>query len=328
LITADDVLDLPANARVATPARLPLKVGSVASVSVVIPAKNVAAYVGETLASALAQSEVAEVIVVDDGSTDDTVAIVRAIRDPRLRLMSNDSAGVSAARNLGARHASGQWLLFLDADDRLRAGAVAALLATARAAPGAVLVYGDYNTIDSEGRQIGRRDLLKARRKPSGDVLARLASGNFIVNGGIALARAEAFHAIGGFDTSLRYCEDWHCWCRLAAIGEFEFAPKLLLDYRLHTANTMNAAVRTPQDFFPAIARVFDDGLIMARLPEGMAAGLRQAAEIHLITYSAMQAVRFGRYRDAFAYLGMVGRRSLKSLPRAAVRVVLAGFGI
>ncbi|MFK4721521.1 glycosyltransferase involved in cell wall biosynthesis [Bradyrhizobium niftali] len=328
MITAEDVLDLPVSSRVATPARLPLPVGSTTSVSVVIPAKNVAAYVGETIASALAQGEVTEVIVVDDGSTDNTISIVRAIRDPRLRLMTNDSAGVSAARNLGARHASGEWLLFLDADDRMRPGAVAALLAAARGAPRAVLVYGDYNTIDSEGRQIGRRDLLKGRRKPSGDVLTRLAAGNFIVNGGIALARAEAFRAIGGFDTSLRYCEDWHCWCRLAAIGEFEFAPKLLLDYRLHTANTMNAAIRTPQDFFPAIARVFDDGLILARLPAGTAAGLRQAAEIHLVTYSAMQAVRFGRYREAFTYLGMVGRRSLKSLPRSALRVALACFGI
>jgi len=328
LITAEDVLDLPVSSRVATPARLPLPVGSTTSVSVVIPAKNVAAYVGETIASALAQGAGTEVIVVDDGSTDNTISIVRAIRDPRLRLMTNDSAGVSAARNLGARHASGEWLLFLDAADRMRPGAVAALLAAARGAPRAVLVYADYNTIDSEGRQIGRRDLLKGRRKPSGDVLTRLAAGNFIVNGGIALARAEAFRAIGGFDTSLRYCEDWHCWCRLAAIGEFEFASKLLLDYRLHTANTMNAAIRTPQDFFPAIARVFDDGLILARLPAGTAAGLRQAAEIHLVTYSAMQAVRFGRYREAFTYLGMVGRRSLKSLPRSALRVALACFGI
>ncbi|QOZ80264.1 UDP-hexose transferase [Bradyrhizobium sp. CCBAU 53351] len=308
--------------------RQPLPSRSTHSVSVVIPAKNVAAYIGETLASALAQGEVSEVFVVDDGSTDDTTAIVRAIRDPRLRLMTNDSAGVSAARNLGARHASGEWLLFLDADDRLRSGAVASLLAAARGAPRAVLVYGDYNTIDHEGRQIGRRDLLRGRRKPSGDVLTRLAAGNFIVNGGIALARAEAFRAIGGFDTSLRYCEDWHCWCRLAAIGEFEFAPKLLLDYRLHTANTMNAAVRTPKDFFPAVERVFDDGLILARLPEGMAPRLRLAAELHLITYAAMQAVRSGRYRQALGYLGMIGRRSLKALPRATARTALARFGI
>lgn len=328
MITAEDVLELPAPSRTAAAARLPLPLNSVALVSVVIPAKNAAAYISETIASALAQGDVAEVIVVDDGSTDDTVATVRAVRDSRLRLIHNESAGVSAARNLGARYASGEWLLFLDADDRLRPDAVAALLAAARGAPRAVLVYGDYNTIDSEGRQIGRRDLLKGRRKPSGDVLTRLAAGNFIVNGGIALARAEAFRAVGGFDTSLRYCEDWHCWCRLAAIGEFEFAPRLLLDYRLHTANTMNAAVRTPKDFFPAIARVFDDGLILARLPEGMAAGLRRAAEIHLVTYSAMQAVRFGRYRQALAYLAMVGRRSLKALPRAVARTALARFGI
>ena len=325
---ADDVLDLPAAPRAATVVRLPRPVIPVAPVSVVIPAKNVAAYIGETIASALAQDEVTEVIVVNDGSTDDTIAIVRAMTDPRLRLMSNDSAGVSSARNLGARHAGGDWLIFLDADDRLRPGAVAALLAAARRAPRAVLIYGDYNTIDSEGRQIGRRELLKGRRKPSGDVLARLASGNFIVNGGIALARAEAFRAIGGFDVALRYCEDWHCWCRLAAIGEFAFLPRLLLDYRLHTANTMNAAIRTPQDFFPAIERIFDDGLILARLPEGSAAKLRQAAEIHLVTYSAMQAVRFGRYRDALIYIGMIGRRSPRSLPRATVRIALAYFGI
>jgi len=328
LTTANDVLDLPTASRAATAARLPLPANRAAPVSIVIPAKNAAAYVAETLASALAQVEVTEVIVVDDGSTDDTVAIVRAIADRRLRLLTNDSAGVSAARNLGARHAKGEWLLFLDADDRLRPGAVAALLAAARRAPLAILVYGDYNTIDSEGRQVGRRDLLKGRRKPSGDVLTRLAAGNFIVNGGIALTRAHAFRAIGGFDTSLRYCEDWHCWCRLAAIGEFAFAPKLLLDYRLHAANTMNAAVRKPQDFFPAVARIFDDGLILSRLPEGTAAGLRRAAEIHLVTYAATQAVRFGRYREALGYLGMVGRRSLKAIPRSAVKVALSYFGI
>ena len=139
MITADDVLELPVAPRASAGIRSPLPANPVA-VSVVIPAKNAAAYVGETIASALAQADVGEVIVVDDGSSDDTVAIVRDVHDSRVRLIQNDSAGVSAARNLGARHASGEWLIFLDADDRLRPGAVAALLAAARGAPRAVLV--------------------------------------------------------------------------------------------------------------------------------------------------------------------------------------------
>lgn len=320
---ADALLDAPIAAPVAADARL-----ASPGVSVVIPAKNAAAYIGETVASALAQDGVTEVIVVDDGSTDDTVAIVHGILDPRLRLMRNDASGVSSARNFGARDARGDWLMFLDADDRLRPDAVTTLLGAAKAAPRAVLVYGDYNTIDGAGRSIGRRDLLKRRLKPSGNVLERLAGGNFIVNGGIMLVRAADFRATGGFDISLHYCEDWHCWCRLAATGDFAYVPEILLDYRLHTANTMNAAVRTPQDFFPAVALVFDDELILRKLPSGAAPRLRRAAEIHLVTYAATQAVRFGRYREALGYLGMVRRRSLKAIPRSAVKVALSYFGI
>ncbi|MDA9434582.1 UDP-hexose transferase [Bradyrhizobium sp. CCBAU 51627] len=323
MILADAMLDAPTTAPAATDAR-----AKKPAVSVVIPAKNAAAYIGEAVESALSQGGVSEVLIVDDGSTDETVAIVRAICDPRLRLMKNDAGGVSAARNLGARNAQGDWLIFLDADDRLRPDAVTTLLTTASTSSQAVLVYGDYNTIDSAGRTIGRRDLLKGRRKPSGNVLERLAGGNFIVNGGIMLIRADAFRASGGFDVALRYCEDWHCWCRLAALGKFAYVPKLLLDYRLHTTNTMSAAVRTPQDFFPAVARVFDDELILGKLPSGAAPRLRQAAEIHLVTYAATQAVRFGRYRDALAYLGMVGRRSPKAMPRSAAKIALSCFGI
>ncbi|WP_284267695.1 glycosyltransferase [Bradyrhizobium iriomotense] len=298
-------------------------------ISVIIPAKNAAAYIRETIDSALAQSaDVGEVIVIDDGSRDDTVAIVRSIRDSRLQLIANEQAGVSAARNLGAQTARGAWLLFLDADDRLRSRAVATLVAAAKAAPAAVLVYGDYDLIDSDGRPIGRRGLLQGRRKPSGDVLARLARGNFIVNGGIMLVRADAFRTAGGFDERLSLCEDWHCWCRLAAIGDFQFVPALLLDYRLHTANTMNAAARSPRDFFPAVERVFADELILAKLTPENRPALRQAAEIHLITYAATQAVRFGRYGDALSYMGMVRQRSLTALPRSLAKLVLARLGI
>lgn len=299
------------------------------SVSVIMPAKNAASYIREAIESVLAQgSGVGELIVVDDGSTDQTVSLVRACSDSRIRLVANDSTGVSAARNLGARTATGHWLMFLDADDRLRPGAISTLLTAAKASQNSVLVYGDYDRIDGAGRMIGRRSLLKRRSKPSGQVLDRLAAGNFIVNGGVMIIRAQAFAAAGGFDESLKYCEDWHCWCRLAAVGEFQFIPAVLLEYRVHATNTMNAELRSPKDFFPAVERVFSDKLILGKLPAGSTPGLRKAAEIHLLTYAAAQAIRFGRYRQAFSYVRMVGRRSLLAAPRTVMSLSLAYVGI
>lgn len=298
------------------------------SISVVMPAKNAAAYIGEAVESVLAQgTHVSELIVVDDGSSDQTIAIVRGFDDPRLRLLTNVGRGVSSARNTGARRASADWLMFLDADDRLRDDALATLAAAANSSPNAVAIYGDYDRIDGEGHPIGRRSVLSRRRKPSGQVLERLVAGNFIVNGGIMIVRAQAFASVGGFDESLRYCEDWHCWCRLAALGEFGFVPAFLMDYRVHGNNTMGA-LRTPQDFLPAVVRVFDDPLIATRLPARLAPMLRRAAEIHLITYAAAQAVRFGRYAAALSYMSMVGRKSPSAVPRAMTRVGLACLGI
>ena len=195
------------------------------SVSVVIPVKNGARFIAEAVASALEQPEVIDVVVVDDGSVDDTARIVSGASDPRVALISGKCAGVSAARNRGfaevVRRSSASigspWVLFLDADDRLRTDAVGKLLLTA--SHECVAVYGDYERIDEGGRANGRRGWLRGRQKPSGDILRPLLAGNFIVNGGVMLIRREAFQRSGGFDESLRYCEDWHEFCRLAALG-------------------------------------------------------------------------------------------------------------
>jgi len=299
------------------------------SVSVIVPARNAAAFVAEAVASVLAQGrDVEELIIVDDGSTDQTVAIVRGFADMRIRVVANDGAGVSAARNAGARAAKGDWLMFLDADDRLHSGAIPALLHASLRESQAVAIYGDYSRIDRNGRRIGMRHLLRARAKPTGRVLTRMAAGNFIVNGGLMIIRATSFAATGGFDETMRYCEDWHCWCRLAALGEFLFIPDLLLDYRVHGDNTMSAAARTPQDFLPAADRVFRDQAIVGSLSRDLVSSLRKAAEVHLITYAATQAIRFRQYRKTLAYIAMAGRRSLPAMPRVVFRVGMAVFGI
>jgi glycosyltransferase involved in cell wall biosynthesis len=271
---------------------------------------------------------VGELIVVDDGSIDQTNAIVRAFSDSRIRLISNNGAGVSAARNTGARVACGEWLMFLDADDRLRSGAIPTLLRAAALETQAIVIYGDYSRIDRKGRAVGVRHLIGGRAKPSGQVLARIVAGNFIVNGGVMIVRGESFAAVGGFDEAMRYCEDWLCWCRLAALGEFLFIAEMLLDYRVHGGNTMNAAMRSPQDFLPAADSVFGDRAIVDKLPPRSIPALRRAAEAHLIAYAATQAIRFGEYRKTFAFAAMAVRRSPSVAPGIALRLGLALLGI
>lgn len=299
------------------------------SVSVIMPAKNAASFIDEAIASVIAQGDdVGELIIVDDGSIDRTDAIARSFSDHRIRLVPNSGAGVSAARNTGARVASGEWLMFLDADDRLRSGAIAALLRAAARETRAIAIYGEYSRVDKNGRRIGIRRLLRGRAKPSGHVLAQIAAGNFIVNGGVMIVRAASFAAVGGFDEAMRYCEDWHCWCRLAAQGEFQFVPELLLDYRVHDDNTMNAKIRSPQDFLPAADSVFRDRAIVDKLPRHLVPSLRKAAEAHLIAYAATQAIRFREYRKTLAYAAMAGRRSPLAMPGIVLRVGLALLGI
>lgn len=290
-------------------------------VSVVVPVRNGEDHILEAVASALAQGPgVVEVIVVDDGSSDRTVERVAALSDPRVTLLTDrpaGRAGVSAVRNYGFGRAKGTWIMFLDADDRLRPGAVETLLAGVDGTD-AVAVYGDYERIDESGRTIGRRRLLRRRAKPSGLVVEDLLAGNFIVNGGVMLIRADAFRALGGFDESLRYCEDWHAWCRLAAMGEIRFMQGVhVLDYRVHSGSTMMAKVLTMTDYLPALEAIFSDPRVTAAVPAECREKLRERARAHLNAYLIGQSVRGRRYRAALAGLAATLVRHPRELPRA-----------
>jgi glycosyltransferase involved in cell wall biosynthesis len=298
------------------------------SVSIVTAVKNGASYIAEAVESGRAQEAVQEILIVDDGSTDSTRDIVHGFSDPRVRLLPSAATGVSAARNTGARVATGDWLMFLDADDRLHPGAIAALLAAAEAAPEAIAVYGDYDRIDQAGRTIGNRRAWRGRAKPSGRILDRLVAGNFIVNGGVMIVRRETFAKSAGFDESLRFCEDWHCWCRLAALGEICYVGVHVLDYRLHGASTMTSTARSPDDYLPAADRVFTDPAIVTKLPKGGLTSLRAAADVHLSTYAAAQAVRFHCYGQALAYTARAVARAPRAAPGVVFKVGMALLGV
>jgi len=298
-------------------------------VSVIIPVKNGAPFVAEAVASALAQSEVVDVVVVDDGSVDATANIVSGIRDPRVTLISGGRLGVSAARNRGfaeaVKRGASSWVMFLDADDRLRAGAIGKLLAAASDA--CVAVYGDYERIDPAGRARGRRGWLRGRRKPSGDILRPLLSGNFIVNGGVILMRRDAFRRVGGFDETLRYCEDWHGFCRLAALGPILYLDEIVLDYRVHEASVMMRGSIGFAQYQSALERVFGDPCILKRIRPEEAARLASNAEAHLRTYLACQAVRSHAYWRALPQTAGALRSAPRRAPKTMMHILGAAAG-
>ncbi|WP_448614611.1 glycosyltransferase [Modestobacter sp. URMC 112] len=209
------------------------------SVSVVITTYDHAHFLDAALSSVAAQSRpVDEVIVVDDGSTDDPGAVVAGW--PEVMLIRQDNRGLAAARNTGLRAARSSFVLFLDADDLLTPVAVAAGLACFDRHPNAALVYGAHRRIDVEGAPIGGR-----RYEPvTGDPLAGLLTGNLIAMHATVLYRRDVLLASGGFDERLRLCEDYDVYLRLARSHPLASHPVETALYRWHGDN-MSARSRT-----------------------------------------------------------------------------------
>ncbi|WP_270936797.1 glycosyltransferase family 2 protein [Falsiroseomonas oryzae] len=280
--------------------------------SIVTPAFDVACFVGDAIASVRAQSHAdLELVVVDDGSRDGTArAAERAAEDdPRIRILRQANAGVSAARNAGIAAATGQALLFLDADDWLAPDALARLVAALRAAPGAVAAYGPWAAVAEAARPGDPPLRLKTGPFPDGDVLETLLVRNLLANGGHLLIRRRAFAAAGGFDPAIRYGEDWECWVRLALQGGFGrvagTAP--LLFVRERGASAYRRMARDPAAFAPAMAAIWGNPALAARLGPRLDR-LRARAEAEnawvvgkeLIRHGAM-AEGLARLRSAFA---------------------------
>jgi len=204
-------------------------------VTVIIPAFQSGRFIETAVASVVAQSMHSwECIVVDDGSTDDTAGRVRAAaaQEPRIRLLSQDNRGLPAARNAGLRAARGEFIQFLDADDRIAHTKLARQLALLVADPSLDLVHGEARYFDDEHperlrRTIGPADrvglpAISGRGEP---LVARLLRGNIMVVEA-PLVRRRLLDAVGAFDEGQRYLEDWDLWLRCALAGAaFLFDP-------------------------------------------------------------------------------------------------------
>ncbi|MGH7042783.1 MAG: glycosyltransferase family 2 protein, partial [Acetobacteraceae bacterium] len=257
-------------------------------IGIVIPARNAAPWLGTALRSVLAQT-IADwrVVVVDDGSTDATASVAAGFADVRIRLIRQPPAGVSAARNRGiATLAGSAALLFLDADDWLAPDALARLAAELHAAPAAVAACGPYAPVTAAGLRLGIRPAV------GGDLLVRLLTRNRFVNGGHLLVRAAAVRQAGGFRPELSYGEDWDCWVRLAAIGQFVAIPGRapVLFVRRRADGACLRAATDPAAFAPALEAAFGNPVLATRFAPGRLARLRRrmTAEADWVTGRAL----------------------------------------
>ena len=202
-------------------------------VSVVIPCYNQAHFLGEAIESVLGQSySHFEIIVVDDGSTDNTFEI--AARYPIVHYIRQDNQGPSEARNSGLRESKGSYLVFLDADDRLLSNALEMGVEHLKAHPECAFVSGRHTRIAADGQ------LLWVQPPPliEADYYAELLRGNYIGMHATVMYRRLVFESVGGFDTSLRFCEDYELYLRIARDFPVCCHDKVVAEYRWHDTNT------------------------------------------------------------------------------------------
>lgn len=200
-------------------------------VSALIPVFNGGRFLALAIDSALAQAGVSiEVIVVDDGSTDETPAILAGYGD-RLVVVRQANRGLAAARNAGLERARGDVIAFLDADDTWEPGKSREQLAYLDGHPDCGLVSCDAFLMNAEGERgapiIGER----ARELPAGRCLEALFLGNFVLLPG-AMVRRATLDSVGRFDATVPGVEDYDLWLRIAAVAGIAVLPRPLASYR------------------------------------------------------------------------------------------------
>jgi glycosyltransferase involved in cell wall biosynthesis len=240
-------------------------------VTVVTPAYNIAKYIGETVDSVLRQTfHDFEYLVVEDGSTDNSVDVVKAHvgDDPRFRLVQGEHRGLSAARNAGVREAKGQYIAFVDGDDRWHPKFLERQLRLIRSLP------PDTGAVFCRSRLVlenGTLVFLQWQRAGRYDFDDFLVNCNPTRNGSSLLIRKSCFADVGGFDEELHHLEDLDMWLRIATNSKTPvlWASKyFLVDMRLRS----DSMSRDRADVEAALYDMLESQTTkLRRLPAGLA---------------------------------------------------------
>jgi glycosyltransferase involved in cell wall biosynthesis len=279
-----------------------------ALVSIVIPAYNHARYLDAAIQSVLAQDADVELIVIDDGSTDDTRAVLAACTG-RFHWETQANAGQARTLNRGWAMARGELLGYLSADDLLRPGCVKAALETLAADPGAVLTYCDFDLVDPDSR------VVRTVRAPEFDYRA-MVTDLACPPGPGAFFRRAAYSRAGGWNAAYRQMPDYEYWLRLGLTGTFRRIPRVLAAFRVHEGSASFSTVAPERAEEPV--RILQGYFALPDVPEpirreqprALSNALLVAAQLHL---------RAGRYRAARECASRAARLFPRNLARARV---------
>jgi len=201
------------------------------TVSVIIPTFNRAHLVSRAIRSVLAQTyQDFEIIVVDDGSTDNTKEIVKSFNDSRIRYVRHDeNRGGSAARNTGIRIAQGEYIAFLDDDDEWLPEKLEKQIKKFKSLPKKFgVVYSGFSYVSERGKILS--NVIPTLR---GNVYDSLLKDN-ILGSPTPLIKRDCFQRAGFFDETFPSCQDWDMWIRLSKCYYFDFVPDILAKHYVH----------------------------------------------------------------------------------------------
>lgn len=227
-------------------------------VSVIIPTYNSSTTIGETLQSVFKQTcSDFEILLINDGSTDDLMEVLNDFKDSRLQILHYENGGLSAARNRGIDRASGDYLIFLDADDLWSADKleshVDALDNARKTNPKAGVVYSWSYFLDDETNAC----YINHPKPYEGDVLADILESNFVTSGSNPMIAREAINSVGYFNDDFKGASDWEYWIRLAQQWNYILIPERQVFYRQSRTSMSSNVPKMEQDQLRVIQRTF-----------------------------------------------------------------------
>ncbi|MDB4433325.1 glycosyltransferase, partial [bacterium] len=234
----------------------------VPNISVIIPCYNTGQYLGEAISSVLSQTlQDFEIVVVDDGSTDNTRKVVDSFEDPRIHYIHQENRGLAAARNAGARNSRGPLIAFLDADDTLMPDKLEAQKTFLEEHPEYGLIAAHFERVDAHGEPLNPSPV---KNLPGGPISIAdvLVDCPFATHA--TLFSREWFERVGMYDEELEAAEDWDLYCRLAIAGCRMYKMNRTICFYRHSPTSMSLRGRRQTEF---MLRVVDKSFANPGLP-------------------------------------------------------------